>query len=502
MTFWEKIKKLIGVEPGTRLSPMVSYNSAIFLSGGSTYVIGSYFLTFLTYVEGLSTQQAGMVSALAIISDAISDPIMGVITDRTRHKDGRHRPYIKWGIIPAMITYFCMWTSFGISGKFSSTATMAYYIIVYILFKTAYTFVCVPHTAMLPQLAPDYSLRTQYNAVKTIMDAVASYSSYAISLVFFGLFTTEEFSENSRGKFMMMGLILSLWVTLPLIYTYKGTKEQSSLDEPLEPFNAKDFFRCYAEVFRNRAFLQYFAFSFFITLSSCFVSNSTYYFLKNVVNQQKNYNMLTTLSGVGEALGFIPAYFFSMRKSKQLPAKVFIPVAGLSLLATWFITPATPAAAMFAVELFYGLGLAGMASVQSNILPDITDVDEMITGERREGTISTFSTFIKKFVSGFATMSVGFILPAFGFNTDKKAAIQSPTAIKGLRLTYAGFPIIFYICAVAVICRYELNRDDHAKIKELIKEKHENGSVAPDEKTKQRLEKLAGRKFEEMWIGQ
>ena len=114
-TFLGKVKKLIGVEPGTKLKPMIAYNSAIFFSGGGPYVMGCYLLPFLTKVEGLTTAQYGTVALFSCVCDAITDPIMGIITDRTRHKDGRHRPYLKWGVLPAMIAFFLMWYSFGIS---------------------------------------------------------------------------------------------------------------------------------------------------------------------------------------------------------------------------------------------------------------------------------------------------------------------------------------------------------------------------------------------------
>ncbi len=501
MTFSDKLKKLIGVEPGTKLLPMIYYNSAIFLSGGAFYIIGCYFLPFLTKVEGLSAAQYSIVVLFATLSDAVSDPIMGIITDRTRHKDGRHRPYIKWGIIPSAIIYFMMWYSFGISEKGNSTVTMIYYIIVYVLFKTVYTFVIVPHTAMLPEIAPDYSLRTQYNAVKTIMDAVASYSSFLISALFFGLFETEQFSVASRPKFRLMGAILCLWISLPLIMTYKGTSERSSENDVVEKFEFREFFSRYGNIFSNRAFRLYFAFGFFTMLSSCFVSQTSYYFLDNVMQQAGSYNMITTISGIAEAVGFFPAYMFSIKKNKQLPAKVFIPVAILALTVTWFIGPGSPPVCMYVINFLYGLGLAGMASVQSNIFPDVTDVDEMMTGERREGTIATFSTFVKKFVNGFAALGVGLILSAFGFDTQKTALEQTARAISGLRFAYGAVPIVFFIGAIAVICRYKLDGESHSLIRRAIEEKKEKGSVELTDEEIKTLESLSGCKFEDMWIG-
>lgn len=504
-TLLASFKRLIGVEEGTKLAPMLGYNSAIFFTGGGMYVISNYLMPFLTDVEGLSPAQYGTVAMFSCICDAVTDPLMGIITDRTRHKLGRHRPYLRWGVVPAIIAFFLMWTSFGISGGASSSKTMLWYIFAYMLYKTVATFITVPHTAMLPQIAPTYNLRTQFNAVKTILDAVASYSSFAIAAMILGglkgLFETPSFSPEHRSRFLIMGAVLSLWTSLPLLITFKTTKEESSKDQVNEPFDLHSFVYQYKWVIKNRVFRKYFIFGFFILLSSAFASQCFYYYLKAVIDQQKSYSMLVIVSGIGEAAGFLPAYFLSIKKSKQLPAMVFVPVAAGSLLLAWFTKSLTNPAIIFVVEFFYGLGLAGMASVQSNILPDVTDVDEMLTGQRREGVISTFSTFVKKFVSGFAAFGVGKILSAFGYDTSLPGNAQSSNAIFGVSVCYTLVPVCFLLLAFAVICTYDLTRKKHALICEKIALRHEHGFVELTDEEQKTLEKLSGVKLEEMWLG-
>ena len=502
LTLGGKIKKLVGVNPEQRIGPMIAYSSGVFLSGGSFYIIGIYFIAFLTKVEGLSTAQAGTVILFAKLADAVTDPVMGIITDRTRSKMGRHRPWLLYGLPFAAITYFMMWCSFGISARGDSSFTMVYYIVAYILFSTAYTVVIVPYTAMLPTLAPEYSLRTQYNAVKTIMDAVGSYSSFIIAGLFFGIIETEEFSAASRQKFIWMGIILCLWVSLPMLFVFRYCKEPDSKNEVHEPFSAGEFIRRYRSVFRNRSFNKYFALSFFNMAASSFSSNSKYYFMNNIAAMSNRLNVLTMVSGVAEAAGFLPAYAMSIAKSKQLPAKVFVPVAISGLVISFFVTPESSPLLMYAVEFLYGLGLAGMASVTSNIFPDVTDVDMLITGERREGTISTFSTFIKKFISGVMAALTGFILSWFGFHAESKTAVaESATALFGIRFTYSIIPIIMLVFSVVAAFRYKMTKKDHALIKRMIEEKETTGSVTATGEEIALVESITGQKWETMWIG-
>ena len=408
-----------------------------------------------------------------------------------------------------MIAFFLMWNSFGISdscqGK-STTPVMIYYIFAYMLYKTVSTMILVPHTAMLPGIAPGYNLRTQFNAVRTIMDAVSSYSSFFVASLVLGgingLFVTPSFGPEHRSRFTVMAAILCLWTSLPLIFTYKGTKEESSANQVNEPLDVHAFLHQYKLVIKNRVFRQYFLFGFIMLFGSAFVSQTFYYFLETVMHQENSYSMLTMVQAVGEVLGFFPAYFLSIKKNKQMPAKIFMPVAVSGLALAWIFRNSGSVLLIFIVEFMYGLGLSGMASVQNNIFPDVTDVDEMITGERREGVIATFSTFVKKFVSGFAAFGIGKLLAVFQYDTQLSAAEQTPTAVFGVSISFTIIPMIFLFLSFLSIMGYKLTRDKLDFIRSKVKEKKENGFAEFTEEEKRDLEKISGVKFEEMWIGQ
>ena len=183
----ERSKSAIGVEGSFKeaILPMIGYNSASILFGGGGHIISLYFLSFLTEVEGLDPKQAGLVLLFGLVWDAITDPAMGLITDRTRSRFGRHRLYILLGIAPIAVSYFMLWNSFGLSSLGRDGVTMTYYVIAYMLFSTATTIVAVPHTAMLPELAPQYFLRTQYKSVEYLINSVGMTSSFVLASLIF-----------------------------------------------------------------------------------------------------------------------------------------------------------------------------------------------------------------------------------------------------------------------------------------------------------------------------
>ena len=116
MGFGEKLKNIVGLEGSVKdfIKPAAGYTCANITLGGAGYPINQFHQQYLTYVEGLDTEQAGSISLITGLFDAFNDPIMGMITDRTRSRFGRHRPYLLFSLIPFCLAYLMKWSSFGV----------------------------------------------------------------------------------------------------------------------------------------------------------------------------------------------------------------------------------------------------------------------------------------------------------------------------------------------------------------------------------------------------
>lgn len=499
----EWLKRLVGVEGSFKeaILPMMGYNSASILFGGAGHIISLYFMSFLTEVEGLNTGQAGLVILFGLVWDAITDPAMGLITDRTRSRFGRHRLYILIGIAPVALSYFMLWYSFGISALGKSSVTMTYYIIAYMLFSTATTIVAVPHTAMLPELAPQYFVRTQYKSMEYIVNSVGMTGSFALASVIFGYVNMKQLDAGQRPRFALMGGILCLFFSLPLIFTFLGTKEPSSKDMKLPKLDLKGVVDEYLQVFRNKSFRQYFVISLFFMMCRGFYNYSNQFFIRYIAQKWERYNIITTIAGTAEASAFPLNFWLTKRFGKQFCGKLLTPVMVLGLVINLFIKPGSPSIWVYLAVILFNFGFSGIGFVSANIQPDVTDVDELITGRRREGVIATFSSLIKKTISGLMGSITGFTLHAFGFETGKGNNVkQTAKAIFGLRLTYSYLPILFVTLSVIAVFRYKMTKSDHETIKALILEKKEKGYAQMTPEQIELCEKLAGRKIDEMWI--
>lgn len=510
----ERIKKAIGVQGDfkTTVLPMINYSYANMYMGGAGYIISMYFTVFLTDVVNLSLNQAGIVVMLATVWDAVTDPVMGIITDRTRSASGKHRRYLLWGIPLMVISYTLLWNSYGLSGS----KAMAYFVVVYMLYKTAYTVIGVPHTAMLPELAPEYNLRTQYNSVGYLFNSAGMVPAFGIVVVILAAFgSNDNITSASKAPFLVIGIVLSVFFGVAVFLTYFKTREPSSLDNKLDKLDVKYIIREYVLVFKNRSFRQYFFMSLAYQFATGFYANSKVYYIKYLANQYSKYALFNAVAGVAEAAAFPLNYALTMKHGKKKCGNIVTPlmVAGLAIgLIMQSGGSFLWSALMMLSMLLYPFGMSGLGFVSTNIFPDLTDVDELITGRRREGVISTFSTLIKKSISGVMAALVGFTLQGFGLVTGDTVAdyenatgqlfAQSASAVTGVRICVAVIPIAAALISLVLLKRFRMTKDDHTMIRAAIATKHKYGSVTLSSEEKRICELISGQKFENTWLGQ
>lgn len=511
----EKFKKAIGVE-GTfkeTVVPMINYCYTNIFLGGAGYIISMYFSIFLTRVVGLDIRFAGFITMVAVVWDGINDPIMGIITDRTRSKYGRHRAYLKWGIPFVFVSYIMLWNSFGLDGEKHPYLTVAYFVFAYVLYKTAYTIITVPHTAMLPELAPEYNKRTQYTSVSYIFNSCGMIPSYIILLVMLSIFGfSDGLTRGAKMPFLVTGVLLATMYSVAIYSTFKLVKEPSSLDMKNEKLDLKVAFNEYFLVFKSKSFRQYFGISFFWETARSFYSTTYIYYVTFLANQYKYYPIFNTFAGIFETAAFPLNYMLTMKHGKKKCGTIVTPfmIIGLAIgLIVQASQPGTPKATYMMLLMilgvtFYPFGMSGIGFVCNNVFPDLTDVDELITGRRREGVVSTCNTMVKQVTGGINTFIVTLILGGFGLDTKSEATEfvqQSDAAIFGIRLCVALIPMVCALISYILLRRFKMTKDDHTMIRAAIATKHKYGSVTLTPKEKKCCETLSGQKLEDTWLG-
>ncbi len=511
----EKFKKAIGVEGSFKDSvlPMIYYCFTNIFIGGGGYIISMYFSIFLTRVVGLDIEYAGFITMVAVVWDGINDPIMGIITDRTRSKFGRHRAYLKWGIPFVFVSYIMLWNSFGLDGQKHPYMTVAYFVFAYVLYKTAYTIIAVPHTAMLPELAPEYNKRTQYTSVSYIFNSVGMIPSYIILLVMLSIFGfSDGLNRDAKTPFFVTGIILACMYSISIYGTFKLVKEPSSLDMKNPPLDLKAALKEYVLVFKSRSFRQYFGISFFWETARSFYSTTYIYYVTFLANQYKYYPIFNTFAGIFESAAFPLNYALTMKHGKKKCGTIVTPFMILGLAIGLVVQASQPGTSkstfmlilMIMGVIFYPFGMSGIGFVCNNVFPDLTDVDELITGRRREGVVSTCNTMVKQVTGGINTFIVTLILGGFGLDTNSEATefVEQPdSAIVGIRLCVALIPMVSALISYVLLRKFEMTKDDHTMIRAAVATKHKYGSVTLTPEERKRCEVLSGQKLEDTWLG-
>ncbi len=517
----QKILKLIGVKGTFKndVIPMINYSSANITTSGSGYVISLYFTLFLTGVVNLKPEQAAIVTFVAGIWDAVIDPFIGIITDRTRSKYGRHRRYILWAMPLYAVSFALLWNSYGLDGKERPTQAIIYFTVIYVLYKTAYSFVDVPHVAMLPELAPDYDLRTQYNSVGYIFNSVGMFPSFFLAAVIFGAFGFSGPESGAEFPSLLVGIILAVVYALCLTHTFRKTREKPSLDLKLEKFDYKYFFYEYRLVIKNKAFRKYFYMSLVYNTACNFYRSALVFYITYISRLYSYYTLFTTIEGAFEAAAFPLNYALTMKYGKKKCAYIVTPLMLLGFAVCLFMNPNDNNSSSFIwvvilmlSAVFYPFGKSGIGYAATNIFPDLSDIDEAITGRRREGVIGTFNTLIKTCASTTVQSLVLVLLGIFGLQTGKEVENyeeatgllypQSDSALLGVRICVTVVPIALTLLSLFLLHKFQMNKADHRLISAAVATKHRYGKVTLTAEQIAIVEKISGQKYENTWLGQ
>ncbi len=504
MGFGAKIKNAVGIEGNTweYLKPILGYNTINITIGGVTNPLSKYHQQFLNYVEGMSTRTTGRISTIAGIFDAFTDLAMGFITDRTKSKLGKHRIWIIAALPVLLIGYFMKWYSFGISGTGNENALFFYYLMASFVYSTGYTMMNIPHAAMLPTIAPKYFERTQYKIVEYIFNMFGMFPSFIFMSIVLGGTNLDNPSAADRSKYLLCGIAFVVYFCWSPIVTFLTTKEKSSLDMVNPKLDFMYFLREYIQVFKSRAFRQYFFIGIFYSFAKSFYGDADQIFLYSIADKYSHFAMLQTIAGVAEIAGGPFNYFLSRYMDKRFCGLLLTPFMLAGLLINGFASPSTPVFFIYLASILYNFGFSGPGFVVNNIQPDITDVDELITGRRREGVISTFNSFLKKTTLSISSGVLGYMLYYMGYDTKNPTfEMLSGTAEFGIRLAVSWLPALFTAISLYLITRYKMKKHDHEVIQRVIREKHETGTCDISIQDRKRLEEIAGHKWEDMWIG-
>lgn len=409
----------------------------------------------------------GVAIAIMRLWDAITDPVVGAISDNTRTRWGRRRPFMLFGAIGAGITFPLIWF---VPGGFSPLAVFVWFTTFSILFFTFQTLFTIPWTALGFELTPDYNERTRVMEMRAYMGAavglVAPWTYAFTQLPIWGGST----HEGARWMGICVGILLILVGLIPVIFLrerfFRKAKNQDKIP----------ILKSVGMTLKNRPFVIMVLITLFTVVGGRTVNHlgfyiGLYYLFDGDTLKQ---GFLTGIAGnVALVVGLLSIFLLnrlSMRIGKRKTLAACLILLVLSGVAKWlFYTPINPYLSL-AVLVFTVPSGAGFWLLIASIKADICDDDEFNTGFRREGAIGSVSAWISKLSTSATAILAGFVLAVTGYHAASGSE-QAAGVIDALRWWFYVIPSASAVFALLLLWRFPITEERARETRRLLEER-------------------------------
>jgi GPH family glycoside/pentoside/hexuronide:cation symporter len=412
-------------------------------------------LVFYTDTFGISAVAAGTLLVVVRIWDAVFDPIMGVVADRTNTKWGKFRPWIIWTAVPFGIMGFLTF----VTPDFSSGGKLIYAYVTYILLMMIYSANNLPYSALSGVMTGDLGERTSLSSYRFVFAMLAQLIIQGLALPMVNYFGQ---GDSAKGYQFTMGIFSALAVFL-FVITFATTKERIQ-PAPTQKATVKEHF---SDLFKNGPWLVMFILTIILFITLAMRGSIVLYYFKYYVGQEDLFSMFNVLGTVATIIGIFFSKKLSMRFGKR---NVFI--AGL--LGTAFFTslfvllPPTAVQLMFTAEILRQFVYGFTIPLLWAMMADVADYSEWKNNRRATGIVFAAIVFGLKAGLGFGGAIAGYILSLYGYIPN---AEQTTAALDGIRLTMSLFPALtFALCAVTLFF-YKINKQTEIQITDELAER-------------------------------
>jgi len=423
-----------------------------------------FWFIFLTNVVGLSAGLAGGVWLVGRIWDAINDPLVGSLSDRLQSRWGRRRPFLLFGSIPFALSFMLM---FAVPPLESRAALVLYYSAVFLLYDTVYTIVNVPYLALVPELTEEYDERSSLTGWRTAI----SFLAQLVTAGAFKLLAEQVFAPwfGAGPEALRMGYLLAagLWaasMALPFILLVIVIREpeQQPVRSPIRPVsNFKEAFS--NQPFRIAALIYLLCFTTGDIILVVFVR-----YLIDYIRVTPGFDNVVLVVMLSVSLISIPGVLALMRRTNKRTAYLISIGFMVVVLSVAALIPPGAQNYFLIGAVLAGMGFAAMSIIPWAIVADVIDVDELQTGERREGLYTGYLVFLRKFATGILVFGVGQLLAASGYVSSTTGSLfidQPEAALQAMRSLVTVLPAIALALSLALAWRFPLDRESHEALR-------------------------------------
>jgi GPH family glycoside/pentoside/hexuronide:cation symporter len=400
-----------------------------------------FVLFYYTDVFGLSPATLGTMMLVTRVWDAVADPVMGAVADRTVSRFGKFRPYLLWCAAPLALAGVL---AFSVP-RAGGAGRVAYAYVTYTLMMLAYTAINIPYSALMGVMTPSSVERTEL-------------SSYRFIGAFVGGLFVQKFSmdlvrvlgrgDAARGWQLTLG-IYGIAATTLFLLAFLATRERVEVPKG----QSADLRRDLADLVANRPWRVLFGVGVFVIASAFLRGSATAYYFKYHLHREELVGWFFASAGVAAIAGVaLTGWLTRLVGKRSLYRGVLVAAAILTL--AFYLVPPDRLELVFALNALIAFVLGPNAPLLWAMYADTADHAEWRTGRRTTGLVFAAAVFGLKLGGALGGWALGVLLEAFGYVPN---AVQSSLAVLGIRLVMSAVPGVLLLVAGAILLSYELD---------------------------------------------
>ncbi len=414
-------------------------------------ILNVYLALFLTDVVGVSPAVAAIAFFVGSTWDYLNDPLVGYLSDRTRTRWGRRRPFLLFGALPFAAAFCLLWWRPPIE---STLGLGIYYAAAYALFDTAATFVYMPFYALTPELTDDYDERTGLTSRRMLFSILGTLIAFTLPLAII-----DGFQPDHAGRVFLMGAIFGLVSALPLFLVFWGTRERP---EFMHGEQTPSLRKSIAAAGKNKPFLFGLGLFLFNGVTMSIIQVVLLYYVKYVVRREAQSDLIMATIFVVAMIALPLWEWISHRLNKRWAYISGISFLAVVLLVLSSLTPTTPLTYIMVLCVLAGIGVSAMHVMPWAIIPDAIEYGELQSGERQEGTFYSLITLAQKVASSIAVPLALLVLQATGYVAN--SPVQPASAIFGIRMVAGPIPALTLCIGILFTILFPLGRENYREI--------------------------------------
>lgn len=450
------------------LRKKLAFASADIFGGGSFNIINFLYPGFLALTVGVNPFWISFIMLVARIWDAVTDPVMGYISDHTHSKFGKRRIYFLISGPLVLVGMYFLFFPFAFPAEITRVIAA---LVSYLVFTLIQTSIMIPYYSLSSEISSDYQKRASFNSYRLGFSIFASILCVAVPGIIVGLF------PDDRIGYQVMSLLFGLLFGASVVVTGLFAKEEITTPVLTTKFAVPEL----VKPLKLRPFRQYLGMFLVLQMSMAIMSGLFFFYVDFYITKDVTAAGGSSMVGlIAAALMFsmqivaLPVYLAMIAKKGKTFAYRFGAVLWIvTALVLFFIPANVNPVVIYVLGALMGFGISGPGLVPHTMYGDVVDAGQIRFRDRLDGQMSGFTNFINKVAQAVGLALVMAIIGFAGFQSQDlrapKIVSQPDSAMLAIRLIMALAPLVFMGIGIYISYRYKIDGKRQKAISDALK---------------------------------